>query len=225
MNQIRYPLRAYLLGLLLAAGPVSAWAQTAPSSPAQATPSAPAQATPVVSAPDASAAGTSGEVVTLQAFNVTGDAAHGYVAAESTTGTRIASKISDLPFSVDVVTSNFMNDFQLYTLNDQLALVPGFSPSEVAGQFQLRGFTSPITMVDGFRRIGLVDTVDIDRIEVIMGSDASIYGATQPGGVVNIITAQPTLTQTDHLELGGGSDEFYRAALYSSGPSSFVPRL
>jgi outer membrane receptor protein involved in Fe transport len=197
--------KAATFGLLLIAGSQIIRAQTAPSATSG-------------SASTSAASPGSEEVVTLQAFSVSADAAHGYVASESTTGTRIASKIADLPFSVDVVTSQFMEDFQLFTLNDQLALVSGFSPSEVQGQFQLRGFPSPITMVDGFRRIGLVDTVDISRIEVIKGSDASIYGATQPGGVVNIETRQPSLTQTDHFELGGGSDEFYRTALYSSGP-------
>ena len=119
---------------------------------------------------------------------------------------------------MDVVTSAFMEDFQAYSLNDQLAFVAGFSPSEVTGQFQLRGFSAPTVMVDGFRRFGLVDTSDVDRIEVIKGSAASIYGAIQPGGAVNILTRQPTTTPTENLQLGGGSDDFYRAALFSSGP-------
>ena len=168
--------------------------------------------------PPAATAPTADELVTLNAFTVSADAAHGYVASESVTGTRIASKIADLPFSVDVVTSDFMNDFQLFTLNDQLKFVSGFSASEIQGQFQLRGFPVPISMIDGFRRIGLDDTIDIDRMEIIKGSDASIYGAIQPGGVLNIITRQPTATPTEELDLGGGSDEFYRTALYSSGP-------
>jgi outer membrane receptor protein involved in Fe transport len=128
----------------------------------------------------APAAGSSGndsngnEVVTLQAFEVSGDEAHGYIAAESTTGTRIASKLSDLPFDVDVVTAPFLRDFAAFGLNQQLALVSGFSPSEVTGQYQLRGFSSQVQMVDGFRHIGLIDVVDVDRIEVIKGPDASI---------------------------------------------------
>ncbi len=158
------------------------------------------------------------QVVTLSAFEVTGNGEHGYVASESETGTRIASKIADLPFSVNVITSSFLDDFQEYDMNSQLAFVPGFTPSELSAQYQLNGFPQTVSLVDGFRRIGLVDTVDIDRIEVIHGPDASIYGATAPGGVINFLTLQPTTTQTDKLVLGGGSDNFYRAALYSSGP-------
>ena len=162
--------------------------------------------------------GGANEVFTLPAFEVAGDAAHGYIASESTTGTRIASNLKDLPFAVDVVTSPFMRDFAEFSLSDQLSFVSGFSPSEVTGQFQLRGFTSPVVLVDGFRRIGLVDVVDIDRIEVIKGPAASIYGAIQPGGAVNIITPQPTTVQTSEVTVTAGTDDLFRASANASGP-------
>src|ERR1700678_3303659 len=57
------------------------------------------------------------EVVTTPSFDVTSDPAHGYVASESETGTRIATQIADLPFVVDVVTSPFIKDFAEYTMN------------------------------------------------------------------------------------------------------------
>jgi outer membrane receptor protein involved in Fe transport len=157
-------------------------------------------------------------VTTLPAFEVSTDAAHGYIASETTTGTRIASKIYDLPFAVDVVTAPFLHDFAEFSLDQQLSFVAGFSPSEITGQFQLRGFQSPVVLVDGFRRIGLIDVVDIDRIEVIKGPAASIYGAIQPGGVVNIVTPQPTATQTGNISVAAGSDDFLRSSLELSGP-------
>ncbi len=159
-----------------------------------------------------------GEVVTLPSFDVTSDPAHGYIASESETGTRIASKIADLPFAVDVVTRPFIKDFAEYSMNDQLAFVAGFSPSEVTGQYQLRGFASPVELVDGFRRIGLIDTIDIDRIEVIKGPDASIYGAIQPGGVVNYITRQPTTVASGELDIDVGSYNYLETSLSLSGP-------
>jgi len=207
-------------GLIVAAAiALAASAGHAQVAPPAAQPPAPSAPIPVAtSAPSDAAAPTGDQVVTLSPFEVTGNGEHGYVASESETGTRIASKIADLPFSVNVVTGSFLNDFQEFDMNSQLAFVPGFTPSEVAGQYQLAGFPQNVSLVDGFRRIGLVDTVDIDRIEIIHGPDASIYGATAPGGVINFITLQPTTTQTDSLQIGGGSDDFYRMALHSSGP-------
>ena len=197
--------RAAALGLALCALAPYATAQTTGQSQLSATVSSSAE-TPA------------DEVVTLPTFDVTGDKAHGYIASESTTGTRIASKLAELPFDVDVVTAPFIRDFAEFSLNEQLSFVPGFSPSEVTGQFQLRGFTSPVVMVDGFRRIGLVDAVDIERIEVIKGPAASIYGAIQPGGAVNILTPQPTTTQRGSLEVDAGSFRLLRSSLALSGP-------
>ena len=87
-------------------------------------------------------------------------------------------------------------------MNDQLAFWRD-SPSEITGQYQLRGFGSPVELVDGYRRIGLIDTSDMDRIEVIKGPDASIYGAIQPGGVVNFITRQPTTVPARYASRAG----------------------
>ncbi len=154
----------------------------------------------------------------MEEFDVTADAAHGYIASESTTGTRIASNLAQLPFAVNVVTAPFLKDFAEFSMYEQLSFVSGFSPSEVTGQYQLRGFQSPVVLVDGFRRVGLVDVVDVDRIEVIKGPAASIYGAIQPGGVVNYVTAQPTTTQTGSFSISAGSDHFLRSSLESSGP-------
>ena len=61
-------------------------------------------------------------------------------------------------------------------------------------------------LVDGFRRIGLSTLSDIDRLEVIKGPAASIYGAIQPGGAVNIITPQPTTVQTSEICITAGTD-------------------
>jgi iron complex outermembrane recepter protein len=180
--------------------------------------SAPSALAQTATAKSADASPSSEEVVTLSPFEVASSEVHGYQASESVTGTRIATKIVETPFAVDVVTQDFINDFMAFDLNSQLAFVPSFSPSEVFGSFQLRGFTSPVVFVDGFKRVGLVDTVDISRIEVIKGSAGSIYGAIQPGGAVNIITLKPTLTPSHDLVIGAGSDSFYRAALFTSGP-------
>lgn len=200
------PFRTFALCAVLAGSPAM-FAQAADQA-----------AVPPSDQPAASNGTTSDEVLTLPTFEVTGDQAHGYVASQSTTGTRIASNIADLPFDVDVVTQPFMKDFANFDQNDFLRFVPGYSPSEVTGQYQLRGFTSPVELVDGFRRVGLVDVADIDRVEIIQGPDASIYGAIQPGGVVDYITPQPTTTPAAEMSVVGGGEDFFRSSLWASGP-------
>lgn len=210
MQRTSHHALAAFLGLLFTAGLPAGRAQSASLTTA---------------VPAASETAGAGEVIVLGAFNVSASSEHGYVASETTTGTRIASEIVDLPFAVNVVTSEFLKDFSAFDQNSQMAFVSGFSPSEVSGQYQLRGFQNSTSLVDGFRRIGLVDTSDITRIEIIKGPAASIYGATQPGGIVNYITPQPTATPQMHVEADVGGDRFVRDALSASGPIGSQPKF
>jgi iron complex outermembrane receptor protein len=158
------------------------------------------------------------EVITLGTFDVSSANNHGYTSDESTTGTRIKANLRDLPFSVSVITSDFINDFANFDFNDQVSNVSSLSTSEEEGQYQLRGFVIGTQLVDGFRRLGIIDPVNIDRIEIIKGPAASVYGYIQPGGVVNILTKRPLTHQEDGLGLYAGSFDFRRAKAYSTGP-------
>lgn len=170
-----------------------------------------------ISATDAKSAKPD-EVVTLEEFNVSSSKTNDYLAAESTTGTRVATKIQDLPFNVNVVTSEFLDDFAAVDFGDQLGYVSSFSQSEVQGQYQLRGFVASAQLVDGFRRLGLVDKINVDRIEVIKGPAASIYGQVQPGGLVNIVTKKPKKKPEQSLQVQFGSLSYLRATASSTGP-------
>ena len=68
-----------------------------------------------------SAAASNDQPVTLSEFNVTAKPLSEYAAAESTTGTRIVSTIRDLPFNVNVVTGELLDDFQALDFRDQMA--------------------------------------------------------------------------------------------------------
>ena len=157
------------------------------------------------------------EVVSMSAFEVSATPANDYIAAESVTGTRVAAKLKDLPFQVNVVTAEFMTDFAAFEMTDQLAFVSNISPSSSQGQFQLRGFAST-PFVDGFRRLGSISIVNTDRVEVIKGPAASIYGQVLPGGVVNYLTKRPRARPEHRVELAFGSNDTIRATASSTGP-------
>ncbi|AWI09507.1 putative Ig domain-containing protein [Ereboglobus luteus] len=158
------------------------------------------------------------EIITMSAFEVTGQSIKGYTASESVTGTRVASLLRDLPFNVNVVTDEFIADFNAFDLADQLSNVSSFSPSENIGQFQLRGFEASTQLVDGFRRVGLTGVTVTDRVEVIKGPAASIYGAIQPGGAVNTLRKKPAAKPKYGLTLGVGTHDQARASFYATGP-------
>lgn len=164
------------------------------------------------------------DVVVLSQFTVQGDKANDYVASESVTGTRVASKLRDLPFQVNVITSEFITDFGAFDMSQQLGWVSNISPSDTQGSLVLRGFaTTPF--VDGFRRLGNLDIVDTARVEIIKGPAASIYGQTLPGGVVNYVSKRPSNKPQDKIDLTVGNDRFFRASLSSSGPVGASKKL
>jgi len=158
------------------------------------------------------------EVIMLNTFNINASNDHGYTSDETTSGTRIKSNLRDLPFVVNVITSDFINDFAAFEFNDQVSNVSSLSVSEVQGQYQLRGFSVTTQLVDGFRRLGLIDSVNIDRIDVIKGPAASVYGYIQPGGVVNITTKKPLTHEENSVSLIAGDYDFFRFQAYSTGP-------
>src|SRR5688572_20784513 len=67
---------------------------------------------------------SSDEVITLSEFQVTAeDLDNTYIATEAIAGTRTGDKIINIPFSIQVFTEDFVNDFQLFNDDDLLGYV------------------------------------------------------------------------------------------------------
>lgn len=162
------------------------------------------------------------EVVQLSPFEVRSEVNRGYVASESLTGTRVATLIKDLPFSVSVMTSEFFDDFALFELNENVAYVSSFTGLDQGGGFNLRGFNASNQLRDGFFRLGRYGSSNVDRIEVIKGPSASIYGQTSPGGMLNMISKKPKKSATYRMSLNAGDYDTFRATLEATGPTGLL---
>jgi len=165
---------------------------------------------------------SSPEVYTLSPFEVSTEGGlNDYMASESITGTRVATSIQDLPFAVNVVTVEFINDFVAEDLGDQFAYVSAFAPDgSQEGAYQLRGFRQENQLRNGFTRLGLVSRTNMDRAEVIKGPNAAIYGRTDPGGIINVITKRPREEADYRVDLAIGTNDYKRAQLSATGPVS-----
>jgi iron complex outermembrane recepter protein len=169
-------------------------------------------------APDPAARKDSGEVVTLSEFNVNATEDRGYVASETVTGSRVATKIIDLPYTVNVLTSEFFEDFAMFELGDNITQVGSFTSLDIGGGFTLRGFSATSQLRDGFYRLGRYGSSNIDRMEIIKGSNAAVYGRTSPGGMVNMISKQPRTREAKRLTINFGSYHTQRFVLETTGP-------
>ena len=165
------------------------------------------------------AAPTSEDTVTLSPFQVTSESDRGYVSAESMTGSRVATKIIDLPYTVNVVTAEFFADFGLFELGDNLVQIGSFTGLDVGGGFTLRGFGSSSQLRDGFYRLGRYGSSNVDRMEIIKGSNAAIYGRTSPGGMVNMISKMPKDRESYKLSLNFGDYGTQRVTLEANTPT------
>ncbi|HEU5080386.1 MAG TPA: TonB-dependent receptor [Opitutaceae bacterium] len=157
------------------------------------------------------------ETVTLSPFEVHPDENRGYVASETMTGTRVATQIKDLPYTVNVVTSEYFEDFAMFQLDDSLTQIGGLTSLDVGGGFTLRGFPSTSQLRDGFYRLGRYGQTNIDRLEIIKGPNAGIYGRTSPGGMVNMISKSPKKKREETLTLRYGSFDTAQATLEATG--------
>jgi outer membrane receptor protein involved in Fe transport len=158
------------------------------------------------------------ETVELSPFEVSADSVRGYVASETMTGSRVKTPIVELPYTVNVLTSEFFEDFGIFNLLDNVTQIGGFTGLDIGGNFNLRGFSSSNQLRDGFFRLGRYGTSNIDRMEIIKGSSAAIYGRTSPGGMINMISKSPKSTSSQKLSYNYGDYGTQRLTFESTGP-------
>ena len=132
------------------------------------------------------------DVLKLSAFTVSTSADKGYRAGNSVSATRIDTPIKDLPFAVNAFTSQFIADIGARDLWDVVQFAPSVTSAGRefnAGNavFTIRGFDQK-PQHNGFIGEAYVDTVSVERVEVVKGPASVLYGQVAPGGTVNYIT-------------------------------------
>ncbi len=172
-----------------------------------------AQTTPV----DPAAAKKSEDVIQLSEFQVSDKSPNAYVASETMTGSRVNTKIVDLPYSIVNLTSEFFKDFNIDILDENMTYIGGLTGIGIGGGFTLRGFSATSQMKDGFYRLGRYGLSNIDRVEIIRGPNAAIYGRSSPGGMINFISLQPRKQDVQEVRLSDGRYDQSKTELYASG--------
>ena len=125
--------------------------------------------------------------------------------------------------SFTVLTLDQIRKDQEISVADIVARTPGVTLSRNGGPGEptslfIRGADSDQTLVliDGVKvndpsdpgsgyDFGNLDVGDIARVEVLRGPQSALYGSEAIGGVVNIVTAQPTAPFQGDLQAEGGS--------------------
>jgi iron complex outermembrane receptor protein len=142
--------------------------------------------------------------------------------------------IQKTPIAVSAISSEDLDTVIPVDLGDVAALVPNFSAAKVTGfnaaSFAIRGITQQSIIVYLDAPVGvtvddfviphvqgqLLDTFDMETIEVLRGPQGTTFGKNTTGGVVNIRTKRPELEEgfaEAQLRLGDYSDKKIDVAL------------
>lgn len=162
------------------------------------------------------------EVVQLSPFEVSTEKDVGYYAGNSISATKTNVPLQKLPMNVQVMTRTFLDDLNATDIESIIAYAASASPAtNEPGRFALRGFVNPNPMrngVDTLSETNFVSTLTLDRVEIVKGPAAILYGITEPGGLINMITKKPLFKQQGSLGLQVGDYSTTRAEIDLTGP-------
>lgn len=163
--------------------------------------------------------------------------AGGYHPQNTRGATRTDTPIREVPQSVRVIGTQQIDDIGALRLADTVDYVSGVSRLNDFGgtwdNFAIRGFSSTDMgfLVNGFPGSRGYnpprDTATVERFEFLKGPASAIYGSSEPGGTINVVTKKPKFTTRNVAEVGIGSRGLRRATFDSTGAlgSSVAYRL
>ncbi|HUN94397.1 MAG TPA: TonB-dependent siderophore receptor [Burkholderiaceae bacterium] len=123
-----------------------------------------------------------------------------YATPNASAGTKTDTPLMETPVNVQVIPQRLLTDQGATTLEQALTNVSGVVSYGNGGDIQdtiIRGFdTGQVLFLDGVRIYdhlgnGLLTLAGVDHIEVVKGPAAVLYGETEPGGFVNVVTKDP----------------------------------
>ncbi|WP_283709120.1 TonB-dependent siderophore receptor [Pseudoalteromonas prydzensis] len=157
----------------------------------------------------------------IETISVVGRAFSMYRPTESAFGTRTDTPLEKIPQSIQIIPQALISDQaarQVTDLYSNIAGVNGFSYSGVT----FRGFRQDEILYDGvkgdpFSGFAVPQLFNIEQVAVLKGPSGAVYGSGNPGGIINYMTKKPSYTSNTTLALEVGNDDFFSAALESTG--------
>jgi iron complex outermembrane receptor protein len=166
----------------------------------------------------------------IQEVEVLGRRETTYKSDYSFVGTRTATDLIDVPQSISTVTKELMEDRQAYRLTDVVKNVAGVAQYSHYDDFTIRGFRngyeSGFRLLNGLRSgfsfgnsfVQAPLTVNLERVEVLKGPGAALFGDINPGGTINMVTKKPLADERKAVTFTTGSFNTMRATADFTGP-------
>ncbi|RXF70993.1 TonB-dependent siderophore receptor [Hansschlegelia zhihuaiae] len=139
----------------------------------------------------------------------------GHVPAATTTGTKTDTPVVLIPQSVGVVGRQQMDDLGAQKTDEAVRYSAGvfsqpFGEDADTNWFFIRGFDATQTGVyrDGMQLYSFAfgnffqDSWLLERVEVLRGASASLYGGGNIGGIINYVSKRPLDADFNQIEVG-----------------------
>lgn len=131
--------------------------------------------------------------------------------------------LKSLPQAVDVISGQFLNDLGVEDFQSALDFSTSIARQNSFGglwdSFAIRGFAGDENVPSGYLINGFSvgrgfsgrrDTSNVQTIEVLKGPGSALYGRSEPGGTINIITKKPQFGTEGYIQVSAGSYDTYR---------------
>jgi iron complex outermembrane receptor protein len=178
----------------------------------------------ISSSPGVFAQGKTGDSVkTLQTVEILGRTQKSYKSDYSFFGSKTETPIINTPQAISSITKELIKDKMEFTLKDAASNAAGVNDYSGYDEYTIRGFRAENARdINGLRGYNTTYTsamlVNVERIEIIKGPTATLYGNCDPGGTINLATKKPLDTKEGELDIAGGSWDHYRSEGDVTGP-------
>lgn len=139
--------------------------------------------------------------------------------------TKETNSLKSLPAAVSVFSPKNLDALQVHSLKDLSAIVPNYFAADYGSKMTAPVYIRGIGARSGDQTVSMyVDNIpyfnttsfdtelfDIQRIEVLRGTQGTLYGRNAMGGIMNIYTYSPLTYEGTSVRVGGGNYGLFTA--------------
>ncbi|WP_412841990.1 TonB-dependent siderophore receptor [Brucella pseudogrignonensis] len=164
----------------------------------------------------------------------------GYISDYSRAATKSDMALREVPQSVSVVTRDNMNDRAVQSVSEAMLYSANVNAQRYGADvrsdyFTVRGFPADLYL-DGLRipqiasQSGgysgfVVEPYSLESVEILRGPSSALFGQSNVGGIVNMVSKQPQAEAAHEVYLRGGSFARKELGFDSTGSINNDPRL
>jgi iron complex outermembrane recepter protein len=155
-------------------------------------------------------------ITQLQTVEINGRSSKSYKSDYSFFGMKTETPANEIPQSISAVTKELIHDKMEFTVKNAVGDIAGVNQYSGYDEYTIRGFRAENARdINGLRGYNTTYTssllVNVERVEVIKGPTATLYGNCDPGGTINLVTKKPLDHSEGEINIYQGSWNHVRA--------------